>query len=120
MSPKNIEVTFSIVRILKADGTTAGTGFVASESLIVTCAHVVEVCGAGPSARVNITFHANGQECEAEVLPDYWRPADVDDIAFLRLLFQDEPLPTGVIPVTLGMTRACNGHKMRTLGSLSI
>ena len=31
-----------IVRILKPNGTISGTGFVVANSLIVTCAHVVE------------------------------------------------------------------------------
>lgn len=49
-------------------------------------------------------------------MPDYWHPADADDVAFLRLLPEGEPLPAGVAPAVLGMTRACHGHKMRTLG----
>ena len=41
------DLTAGIVRILKPDGSTAGTGFVVSdEGLIATCAHVVKACGA--------------------------------------------------------------------------
>lgn len=105
-----------VLRVCDKDGKTRGTGFLVSESLAVTCAHVIDLCGAKPGDRVRIVFHATGQECEAEVLCGYWRPANADDVAFLRLLPEGGPLPVGVTPVTLGMTRACNGHKMRVLG----
>ncbi len=105
-----------VLRICDTSGNTHGTGFLVSESLAVTCAHVVNLCCAKPGDCVGIVFHANGQEHEAEVMLDYWHPADTDDVAFLRLLSEGEPLPAGVTPAVLGMTRACNGHAMRALG----
>ena len=42
------DLIIGIVRILTADDTTAGTGFVVTDDgLIATCAHVVQVAGAG-------------------------------------------------------------------------
>jgi HEAT repeat protein len=97
-----------------------------SDRLAVTCAHVVkEGCGVEPGDCVRVVFYASGQEREAEVLPEFWRPSErddaqphllLDDVAILRLLPQDEPLPQGVAPAQPGSTRACNGHAMRVLG----
>jgi V8-like Glu-specific endopeptidase len=38
----------SLIRVCDATGKTRGTGFVVSDSLAVTCAHVVEACGTAP------------------------------------------------------------------------
>ena len=40
-------------RICDAKGSACGTGFPVGESLTVTCAHMVEMCGAGPSDSVH-------------------------------------------------------------------
>ncbi|MBT7069785.1 MAG: hypothetical protein HN855_07235 [Anaerolineae bacterium] len=42
----------SLVRILTADGDPVGVGFVASENLILTCAHVIEQAS-GPESTVH-------------------------------------------------------------------
>ena len=55
----SFDLTKGIVRIVKPDGSTAGTGFVVSdEGLIATCAHVVQLAGAGPGDTVQVSFHA--------------------------------------------------------------
>jgi len=114
-----------ILRICDRQGNTRGTGFLVSERLAVTCAHVVKGCGVEPGGCVRVVFYAGGQEREAEVLPEFWRPSErddaqphlpLDDVAILRLLPQDEPLPQGVAPAQPGSTRACSGHAMRVLG----
>lgn len=105
-----------IIRVCNADGETMGTGFVVSDSLAVTCAHVVAACGVALGGNVRVVFHANGEACEAEMLPESWRAPDADDVAVLRLLPQGALLPDGVVPAKLGMTRACNGHAMRMVG----
>ncbi len=105
-----------IIRVCNTAGETLGTGFVVTENLVVTCAHVVAACGSAPGGYVRVVFHANGQVREAEVLADFWSAPDADDIAVLHLFPHNQLLPHGVVPVILGSTRACNGHPMRTMG----
>jgi len=100
-----------VVRICDAQDNTHGTGFLVSESLVVTCAHVAEACGAGPGDCLRLRFHAADAGAEAEVLGDLW--CQDDDVAFLRLKIA---LPAGVQPATLGQTRACEGHPARIVG----
>ncbi|HKZ86258.1 MAG TPA: trypsin-like peptidase domain-containing protein, partial [Anaerolineae bacterium] len=113
------DLAAGIVRILHADGSTAGTGFVVSaRGLIATCSHVVQSeqsqrDGEPRPERVSVVFHATGEQRDAIVEPAWWRPHDSDDVAILRL---DGPLPAGVVPIRLGFTRHCNGHKLQTLG----
>jgi len=102
-----------VVRICDAQDNTHGTGFLVSESLVVTCAHVAEACGAGPGDCLRLRFHAADAGAEAEVLGDLWRPPEGDDVAILRL---QTALPAGVQPATLGLTRACAGHPARIVG----
>jgi hypothetical protein len=66
------DLTTGIVRILTADDTTAGTGFVVTDDgLIVTCAHMMENTGAGPSDTVHVAFHATGEVRKARAEPDW-------------------------------------------------
>lgn len=106
----------SLIRVCDAGGETHGTGFVLSDSLAVTCAHVVEACRAAPGGRVGVMCHVQGDRREAEVLPEFWRASDGDDIAVLRLLSEGGRLPEGLKPLTLGSARHCNGHTLRTAG----
>src|SRR5262245_45315948 len=105
-----------LLRLCNEQGETQGTGFVVSNNLAVTCAHVIDWCGAGPGSHVQIVFHATGQVGLAEVLPDYWHSQDGDDVAVLSLMLESQPLPKGVVPAALGSTRYCNGHPMWTVG----
>jgi len=110
----DVDLTAGIVRILKPDGTTAGTGFVVSdEGLIATCAHVVQYAGAGPGDTVRVTFHAVDEEREAIVEPEWWRAPDVEDVAILHL---DGPLPEGVVSLPLGSSAGAEGHTLSTFG----
>lgn len=108
-----------LVRVCNAKGETKGTGFVVETHrgrvsiLAVTCAHVITACGVAPGGRVRVVFHANGEARDAEVLHEFWRAPNADDVAVLRL---DMSLPAGVTPATLGSTRACSGHPIRTAG----
>jgi hypothetical protein len=103
----------SLIRVCDATGKTQGTGFLVSDSLAVTCAHVVTACGAVPGGRVRIIFHVNGEGQEAEVLQQFWRAPDGDDIAVLRF---EAGVPPDVIPVRLGRTSGTDGHRCATLG----
>ena len=77
----------------------------------MTCAHVVQACGAGLGDQVRLVFHAGGTEMETEVLADGWHMDE--DVAFLRLA---GPLPEGVSPAVLGSSVRLDDHRFRTLG----
>ncbi len=105
-----------VLRICDDKGQTKGTGFLVTETLAVTCAHVVKACGAGPGGRVRVVFYRGGAMRQADVLRDGWREVDGDDVAILSLQPEGAPLPEGVRPAQLGSPRACGGHRMRALG----
>ena len=108
-----LDLRACVVRILKPDGTTAGTGFVvAADGLIATCAHVVEAAGARPGQPIRIHFHLDDTKHTAQVLPQPWSPPEGEDIALLRL----ERLPTGARPLPLGPAAGSGGHEYLALG----
>jgi WD40 repeat protein len=113
----NADLTGRIVRILRSDKETAGTGFVVADGLVVTCAHVIASASQPKEGRagedVKLVFRANGQVALAEVVADWWRPSDGGDVAFLRL---KEPLPVGVSPPPLGSSRGTGNHAFQTFG----
>src|SRR6266700_134595 len=100
------------IRILNDEGQTFGTGFVISEQLAVTCAHIIKVVGSDAGQKVNIQFFANGCQQTALVLSACWSPAYADDLAFLQF----EHLPQEVVPVVLGSPENCSEHSYLSLG----
>ena len=96
----DIDLASGIVRILRSDKETAGTGFVVAGGLIVTCAHVIPAAAKPSEGRagedVELVFRISGRSALAEVVAEWWRPADGEDVAFLRL---KEPLQAGVRPL---------------------
>jgi len=58
----------SLVRILTADGIPVGVGFVASENLILTCAHVIEqASGSDETAYFDLPLLAPGETFSGRV-----------------------------------------------------
>ena len=108
-----MELRAGIIRILKPNGTTAGTGFVVADSLIATCAHVVEAARAGPDQTVEIIFYATGEKQTAHIKSEWWRASNAEDVAILYL---EQPLPHGVKPLILGSTRGTKGHHFTSFG----
>lgn len=110
----NSDLTTGIARILKADNTTAGTGFVVSaDGLLVTCAHVVESAGAKPGDSVALVFHATGESHQARVEPAWWRDPKAEDISLLRL---EGVLPPGVTALPLDHPDSSREHCFETFG----
>jgi hypothetical protein len=111
------DLTSGIARILSPDGKTAGAGFVVADGLLVTCAHVIPVEAqpkdGKPGADVELVFRTGGQRALAEVIPEWFRPDDAEDVAFLRL---KDPLPESVRPLPLGSSLGAGGHPFRTFG----
>lgn len=96
-------------------GGVAGAGFAVDETHVVTCAHVVEKCGAsGPGDRVRVEFPLIGRDCEAVVLEDGWRPASgsAGDVAVLELV---DP-PAGIVPVPLRSFESAAGRSFAAYG----
>ncbi|HEX2079040.1 MAG TPA: trypsin-like peptidase domain-containing protein [Longimicrobium sp.] len=103
-----------IVRILTADGATAGTGFLASaQGLIATCAHVVAAAGAGPGGTVNVSFRGEPGRMAAQVIPESWLPENEGDVAVLRL--SGLP-PERAVSLRLGSSERCDGRAFQTYG----
>ncbi len=113
------DLTAGIVRILHADGSTAGTGFVVSANgLIVTCSHVVQSEhsqreGEPRPERVTAVFDAAGEPRQAIVEADWWRSHDAGDIAILRV---EGDLPEGTRPFPLGPSKKSSGHPFVSRG----
>ena len=53
------------------------------------------------------------QKAEARLLPQAWRAADAEDVAFLQL---EGPLPQDAEPLPLGGSEGCAGHSFQTFG----
>ncbi|MFD5417471.1 trypsin-like peptidase domain-containing protein [Streptomyces sp. NPDC127069] len=110
----------AVAQVLAPDGTVVGVGFLVSERLLVTCAHVVEAAGKGPGDRVEVVFpHAAGPAggssagpLEGEVLDGPWRAPTAEDISVVAL----SAPPAGVAPLPLGSAAGTRGHHVRSFG----
>ncbi|PKT73254.1 hypothetical protein CW362_09625 [Streptomyces populi] len=104
----------AVAQILGPDGVVAGAGFLVAESVVVTCAHVVEAAGAGPGETLLLAFpHAKGEgQVHGHVVSELWRAAQNEDVAFLRLT----SVPSGAWPLPLGSAKNCRGHAVRSWG----
>jgi S1-C subfamily serine protease len=108
-----------IVRILKPNGETAGTGFVlTTDGLIATCSHVVQSHesqkrGEARPEKRRIVFHATGELRETRVEPQWWRSSQAEDVAILCV---DGGLPAQVKPLPLGSSSGASNHPFETFG----
>ena len=115
-----IDIKAGVVRILRSDGNaTSGAGFVVSDNgLLATCSHVVQPedsqkKGEPRPEKVDLIFCATGEQMTARVLPEFWRPADREDVAILQL---DGDLPAAVKPLPLGSSAGTIDHSFQTFG----
>jgi hypothetical protein len=61
----------SLVRILTANGIPVGVGFIASENLILTCAHVIaQASGSDETTHIDLPLLAPGESFSERV--DFW------------------------------------------------
>ncbi|MFD6113989.1 trypsin-like peptidase domain-containing protein, partial [Streptomyces yangpuensis] len=105
-----------MAQILGPQGWVAGAGFLLSEDLLVTCAHVVRGAGSGPGESVRLMFpHVVGApQVEGLVLEAPWRDPDDEDVALVRLS-STSPGAAG-LPLSLGSAAGCRGHQVRSFG----
>jgi hypothetical protein len=105
------------IRIIKIDGSTAGTGFLVSSRLAVTCAHVIKAAWSGPGQEVGVEYHlkdptTNEKKAgKAVVLEAGWHPGN--DLAVLEL---KQPPPRWVKPLVLQGSGGIEGSKFLGLG----
>ncbi|WP_184964225.1 nSTAND1 domain-containing NTPase [Streptomyces echinatus] len=103
-----------MVQVLRPDGAVAGAGFLVSDRVVVTCAHVVEAAGGRPGAEVQVTFpHVRGAgQVEGQAPGELWRATQDEDVAFIRL----RSMPAGARMLPLGSAEGCRGHQVRSFG----
>jgi WD40 repeat protein len=108
----SIDLPPGIVRILRPDGTTNGTGFlVTKDGLIVTCTHVILTPGQPPPENISLIFQQTGEKREATV--ENWREQSREDVAILRL---KGDVPAGAQILPLGSSGGTSGHRFKTYG----
>jgi hypothetical protein len=106
----------SVVRI-DVDGKTKGTGFVGSNGMVITCAHVVADHRDSPCINISVIFRATGRAFNGHVRPEFWRPPKEEDVAVVRL---DSELPTDINQLALGSSADVAGHPCVTFGFPSL
>lgn len=105
------ELLSSTVCILDTHNRPVGTGFVVSgDGLIVTCAHVF---GGEIPKRVPILFQLTHEQRITQVLTEWWRPPEAEDVAILQV---EGDLPIGVVPVLLSSASETAGRTFTTFG----
>ncbi|MER7468394.1 trypsin-like peptidase domain-containing protein, partial [Streptomyces sp. NPDC097981] len=104
----------AMVQVLRPDGAVVGAGFLVSDRVVATCAHVVEAAGGGPGAAVQVAFpHVRGVgQVEGQVPGELWRATQDEDVAFIRL----SSMPAGARVLPLGSAEGCRGHQVRSFG----
>ncbi|MGW5861664.1 nSTAND1 domain-containing NTPase [Streptomyces sp. NPDC055239] len=104
----------TVVQVLSSQGGVAGAGFLASQDVVITCAHVVALAGHGPEAVVSLRFSSapGTPEIRGWIDPNAWRSSEAEDVAVIRL----DATPAGAEPLPLGSAVGCRGHGVRSFG----
>ena len=100
------------------NATLQGTGYLVSQQLIITCAHVLTDEAKPTKDKVTVKFHCQGEESKAhtvEVLPDSWSPAAKDDVAVLKLKALKK-LPEGVQIASLARSEGRKNRECEVFG----
>lgn len=108
----HMDIKNSTVAILSSRGKIVGTGFLASQNLVVTCAHVIVAAGAFYDDTVQVRFDGRTEKINALVVPEYWRDVDKGDVVVLRL----ESVPDGITPLPLANAAGSAGHDFYAYG----
>ncbi|MFE9287889.1 nSTAND1 domain-containing NTPase, partial [Streptomyces olivaceus] len=103
----------SVAQVHGRAGLVVGAGFLVTDRLLVTCAHVLADGGYGPGATVTWVFpHAPGAPVvTGRVWEQAWREPHEQDIALVWL-----ERPMGVAPLPLGSAAGARGHRVRSFG----
>jgi WD40 repeat protein len=106
----------SVAAILSDDGKVVGTGFLASDLLVITCAHVVVAAEKLSGETVQVRFEGQTQILDALVVPEFWLDVDKGDIAVLRLT----AAPTGASPLPISTASGSAGHDFYAYGYATV
>ncbi|WP_189192691.1 nSTAND1 domain-containing NTPase [Streptomyces albiflavescens] len=108
------DLAAAVAQVLGPGGKVAGAGFLVTEGVLVTCAHVIEDAGGGPGSRVHVAFpHVEGApRAEGVVSEDLWRAPEREDVAVVRL----SGMSAGRRVLPLGSAAGCRGHQVRSFG----
>ena len=98
-----MEITAGIFAVLNQANAIVGTGFLVSEHLGVTCAHVIAAADAIEGDTLQVQFAGQTAKINARILPEFWREIIHGDLAFLQL----ESVPEGAIPLRLASATDC-------------
>jgi hypothetical protein len=105
-----------VIRILNMGGTVVGAGFIVTDRLAVTCAHVVLAAGSDRGKPISFQFYDSIISQKAQVSLEGWSSFDADedanDVAFLFL----EQMPEDVVPTVLGTAKGRSRHSYTALG----
>lgn len=102
----------ALIRILNGRDQTVGTGFLVGQTgLAVTCTHVVAASGAGN--RVQVILQSTGDRLQADIVPQWQRPTDAEDVTVLRL---PASLPPQAVGLPLGTSSGASGHTFTSRG----
>ncbi|MFD5420750.1 trypsin-like peptidase domain-containing protein [Streptomyces sp. NPDC127069] len=104
----------TVAQVLGPDGGVVGAGFLLSEDVLVTCAHVVRAAGSQPGEDVRLAFPRTpgAPRIEGRVLEDAWRAPEDEDVAVVRLHGTSE----GMEGLPMGTAAGCHGHPVRSFG----
>lgn len=103
----------SVFRILDDDSQIAGTGFLVTPTMGVTCAHVVHSIYKKPGDELFVQFHLDKEKYNVRVEEVGWSSFEDGDIAFLRFPM---PLLDGQRNVVLGKSEDSFGNDYLALG----
>jgi hypothetical protein len=101
----------SILRVLNKDKTVVGAAFLVTDRLVVTCAHVIEAVGLKMEGTVDLKLE-DGTIVDAQVIGEYWRDVNAEDVAILRL----EKSLNRIQPLILSPSVSAMGHSFSTYG----
>ncbi len=109
-----MELQPGIVAILNNKNNIVGTGFLAGDRLILTCAHVIEQATGGLNEHVTIRFAVDGSEVIAQV--ESFSPSYEQDVALLRV----SQMPANAQILRLGNARTSIGRDFCAFGYASV
>ncbi|CAM3690224.1 trypsin-like peptidase domain-containing protein [Kibdelosporangium persicum] len=112
-----------LVRIHDVEGRVVGGGFLVSDRLVVTCAHVVsQALGCDdpqllPVGEIEVSFpFADGPAVTSVALTEAWFPITVDGQGDMAVLTLRSPAPPGTLAAPLSRPVSAWGHHYRTHG----
>ncbi|MCX5379500.1 trypsin-like peptidase domain-containing protein [Streptomyces sp. NBC_00091] len=113
-SGRSSQLLSNVAQVLGPDGEVAGAGFLLSEDVLVTCAHVLRGAGSRPGGEVRLAFPhlAGAPRIEGRVLEEAWRAPEDADVAVVRLRGTSE----GMAGLPVGSAAGCRGHPVRSFG----